>query len=175
MPYLITFQQFSFLDSNDQFPILPGLPKFTSFFYCCSSTVVSVSPRHSPSPHPSLPPTLDLPTLALSMGPLYIFLGDPSSSLPIIPLFPPLWLLSVCSLFSCLWFYFSLLFILLIRFHLQVRSYGIYLFFHCLAHFTLHNALQVHPCCHKGQELLSFCCIEFHCVNVPQFFDPLIC
>ena len=37
---------------------------------------------------------------------------------PII-LFPhPLWLLSVCSLFPCLWFYFSHLFVLLIRFHL---------------------------------------------------------
>ena len=21
----------------------------------------------------------------------------------------------------------------------------------------------------------DFCCIEFHCVNVPQFFDPLVC
>ena len=47
---------------------------------------------------------------------------------------------------------------------------------HHLAYFTQHNALQFHPCSHKhGQELLlSLCCIEFHCVNVPQFFDQLI-
>ena len=46
--------------------------------------------------------------------------------------------------------------------------------FHHLAYFTYRNALQFHPCCHKRQELLlSFCCIEFHCVNVPQAF--LIC
>ena len=47
--------------------------------------------------------------------------------------------------------------------------------FHHLAHFTLHNALQFHPCYCKGYELLlSLCCIEFHCVNVPHFFDPFI-
>ena len=47
---------------------------------------------------------------------------------------------------------------------------------HHLAYFTQHNALQIHPCCPNGQELLlSLCCIEFHCVNVPQFFDVLIC
>ena len=36
------------------------LPSF--IFYCCSSTVVSTSPQHSPPPHPSPPPTLG-PTL----------------------------------------------------------------------------------------------------------------
>ena len=41
---------------------------------------------------------------------------------------------------------------------------------HCLAYFTQHNALQFHPCCCKGQELLlSFCCIVFHCVNLSYF------
>ena len=48
--------------------------------------------------------------------------------------------------------------------------------FHCLAHFTQHKALQFYPCCCKGYKLLlSLCCIEFHCVNLPQFLDPLIC
>ena len=32
---------------------------FKSFFYCCSSTVVSISPYHSLPPQPSPPPTLD--------------------------------------------------------------------------------------------------------------------
>ena len=41
---------------------------------------------------------------------------------------------------------------------------------------SLHNALQFHPCCCKGYKLLlSLCCIEFHCVNIPSFLDPLIC
>ena len=32
--------------------------------------------------------------------------------------------------------------------------------------------LHFHPCCCKGYKLLlSLCCIEFHCVNVPEFFD----
>ena len=43
----------------------------------------------------------------------------------IIPPPCPLWLLSVCSLFQCLWLYFACLFILLIRFYLSMRSYGI--------------------------------------------------
>ena len=38
---------------------------------------------------------------------------------------PPLWLLSVCSLFQCLWLYLACLFVLLIRLHFKVRSYGI--------------------------------------------------
>ena len=42
---------------------------------------------------------------------------------------------------------------------------------HLLAYFTQHNALQFHPCCCKGYKLLlSLCCIEFHCVNIPQFW-----
>ena len=44
---------------------------------------------------------------------------------------------------------------------------------HCLAYFTQHNALQFHPCCRKGYELLlSLCHIEFHCVNgIHSFTD----
>ena len=70
-------------------------------------------------PRLSPPPTLD-PTcpLALSMCPLYVFLGDPSSFSPHYPLPPPLWFLSVCSLFQCLWLYFACLLVFFIRFHL---------------------------------------------------------
>ena len=54
---------------------------FSFFFNCCSSTVVCISPQplsqptHTPTSHPQsyLP-------LALSMGPLYMFLHDPSHS-----------------------------------------------------------------------------------------------
>ena len=45
---------------------------------------------------------------------------------------------------------------------------------HLLAYFTYHNTLQFHSCCPEGWELLSFCCVVFHCVDVPQLFDPLI-
>ena len=50
------------------------------FFYC-SSTLVSISPP----PHPPVPPTptsypQSFPPLALSMGPLYMFLDDPFPS-----------------------------------------------------------------------------------------------
>ena len=91
---------------------------FLHIFNCHSSTIVSISPM-------PLPPTLAIPTshpwsyppLALSMCPLYMFLDDPAPSSPLCP--PPrLWLLSVCSLFQCLWLYFACLFVLLFRFHL---------------------------------------------------------
>ena len=32
-----------------------------------------------------------------------------------------------------------------------------------LTYFTLHNALKVHPCCHKWQNFLHHCWIIFHC------------
>ena len=106
-------------------------------FYCCSSTLVSVS-----SPSTSLP-TPPIPTSHLQSSPhclcpwvLYkcSLMILPSFS-PIIPLASPLWPLSVCSLFPCLW-YFACLFVLLIRFQLKVISYGIYPSLPRLFHFA---------------------------------------
>ena len=51
-------------------------------FYCCSSTVVSIFPLTCPPP--LLSPS-NLPPLALSMCPLYMFLDGPS---PIFPHYP---------------------------------------------------------------------------------------
>ena len=85
-------------------------------------------------PHCSLLPCSPLSPLRQSSLPhclcpwvLYIHVPwlDPSPPLPIIHLSSPLWSLTVCSLFPCLCFYFACLFVLLIRFHLEVRSYGI--------------------------------------------------
>ena len=80
---------------------------YLPFFYCCSSTVISIFP---PS-YPSLPPTLDPTPLWLYPCILY------TCSLMTLPLFShyPLRLLSVCSLFQCLWLYFVCLIVLLIR------------------------------------------------------------
>ena len=99
---------------------------FSLSLFCCSSTVVYIFP-------PLLTPTAAIPTshprsypsLALSMGPLYMFLDGPFFFFPHYPLPPPLWLLSVCSVFKCLWLYFACLLVLLIRLQLKVRSYGI--------------------------------------------------
>ena len=93
-----------------------------SFLLLFKYSCLRFHPTMPPYPtHPHLPPS-NPPPLALPMCPLYVFLNGPS---PIIPLPSPLWLLSVCSLFQCLWLYFACLFVLIIRFHLQVRSYGI--------------------------------------------------
>ena len=73
-------------------------------------------PLSYPTPHThSILPSL----LSLFIGPLSMFLDLTLPLLsPITSLAPPLWSLSVCSLFPCLWFYFAGLFVLLIRFHL---------------------------------------------------------
>ena len=77
--------------------------------------------------HPLLPQSI--PTLlSVSMGHSYSFLGQSLLLLfTLIPFVLPLWSLSICSLFPCLWVYFARQFILCIRFLLQVRSYGIFL------------------------------------------------
>ena len=65
------------------------------------------SPRVNPHP------------VAIPLGPLNMFLDLRLPLLcTIIPLPPPLWSLSVCYLFPCLWFYFAHLFVSLSSLHL---------------------------------------------------------
>ena len=81
------------------------------YFYCCSSTVISIFPSPLPTAHTSPHPTLDPSPLWLCPCVLY------TCSLMTLPLFPLVipsrlgtnWLLSVCSLFQCLWLYFAFL------------------------------------------------------------------
>ena len=82
------------------------------------------SPHLSPTPQPSSPhsPVSNLPCYCphvlynCSCKPFTLFQHYPPTS--------PLWLLSPCSQFQCLWLCFACLFIFLIRFLLKVRSYG---------------------------------------------------
>ena len=78
----------------------------------------------SPVP-PTLSSTVNPHLRLMSMGHLYLFIDY--SLLPFLPHThpPPLWLLSLCSLIPYLWLYFVCLFVLLIKFHLYVRSYVI--------------------------------------------------
>ena len=101
---------------------------------------LSTTPHHPSNTH--LPPLI-IPSLALSMCPSYMFPDGPSPIFPLLPLPTPLWLLSVCSFLLCLWFYFSCLFVLFIRFHLQVRSYGICLSPSGLFHLACHLFFSV--------------------------------
>ena len=75
-----------------------------SLFNCCSSTVDSIFLPTTPATPPILPPTLDPTPLGFV---LVSFLHVPwwpfPYCLPIIPLLPPLWLLSVLvSFWYCL-------------------------------------------------------------------------
>ena len=88
------------------------------FFYRCSITFVPILGVYKSSPltyPPHLPLSILLPHClwpwVFYTCSLMIF----SLHSPVFPLLPPLWSLSVCSLFLCLWFYFACLFVLLIR------------------------------------------------------------
>ena len=83
------------------------------FFYWWSSTVVYIFTLPL-LPAPPIPTSHPVSPLGLSMCPLYKFLDGPFPISPIVPSPLPLWLLSVCSLFQCLWLYFAFLFVLLI-------------------------------------------------------------
>ena len=116
------------------FLIVHGLKKY---FIVVQLQLSPFHPHYSPLPYLLPAPTLNslasprchcpwvLYTCSLVTLPLLC---------PVIPLSVPLWLLSICSLFPCLWLYFAHLFVLMIRFHLSVRLYGIV--FHHLAYFT---------------------------------------
>ena len=85
------------------------------FFYSSSSTVVSIFlPTTSP-----IPP---IPAYPLWLFPCVLYTWSlmtlPLFFSPIITLHSPLWLLSACSLFQCLWLYFACLFVLLTSFYL---------------------------------------------------------
>ena len=85
----------------------------------CIVVQVQLSPfSPPPCPPPSLPPTLKPTPFGFVHGsfvhvPWWPFLFFPSHVPP-----SPLWSLSICSLFQCLWLYFACLLVLLIRFHL---------------------------------------------------------
>ena len=80
----------------------------------------------------------------------------------------PLWDLSVCCTYHISGF------ILFIRFHIWVRSYGICLSLiglFCLA-IIISRSFQ---CCCKGWEcFLFYSCKKFHSANAPELFYPLI-
>ena len=110
-PHSIPFSLF--LLSLSLFPLILSLFLSSSFislgislyFYCCPSTLVST---FTPALLPASP--MNIPTLAVSMCPLYVFPNGPSSIFPYYTSSPYSWLLSVCFLMQCLWLYFACLF-----------------------------------------------------------------
>ena len=108
------------LNTHKAFFSLHTVHAMCHFIYLFIFVVVQVqlspfSPTMTPRPtNPRLPPWNLLP-LALSMCPLHVFFDGPSPIFPHYPLPPPLWLLSVCSLFQGLRLYFACWFVLLIR------------------------------------------------------------
>ena len=120
---VVSFYLFTF--TTHSLPILSIYTKFvsdkiTSLSDCtmisekiCFVVVqVLVSIFLPPLPSSPVPPfhPWSYPPLTLFVCPLYMFLDDPSLFFPFILLLPPLWSLSVCSLFQCLWLYFACLF-----------------------------------------------------------------
>ena len=114
---LVSFPFFSFFEENLEYFFIVVQVQFSAF-----------SPHSSSTLQPSPPPSRFHPTfncLCVLYNCSYkLFTLFPWNSLP-----SALWILSACSpiVNQCLWLYFACLFVLLIRFLLKVRSYGIYL------------------------------------------------
>ena len=51
----------------------------------------------------------------------------------------------------------------------------IVLVFLCMTYFTKHNAPQVHPCCHRWQNFISYSWVVFHYMYIPHLLYPFIC
>ena len=98
---------------------------FCPFFNGCSSTVFCLSTHPSPLPQSSPPPSPVSTLLCYCTYVLYNCSCKPFTLFPHYPLPSPVWSLSAFSQFQCLWLYFACLFVLLIRFQLKVRPYGI--------------------------------------------------
>ena len=82
------------------------------------------SPHYSLPPYLPAPPTFN-PRVPSCLCPCVLYTCSLMTRLLLSPVFPlpsPFWLLLICSLFSCLLFYLAHLFVLLIMFHLQVKS-----------------------------------------------------
>ena len=79
---------------------------------------ISVQIQLSPFSHIILPCPPPAPLVFVHGSFIHVPWPDLPLSVPVTPLPPPLWSLSVCSLFPCLWLYFAQLFVLLIRLHL---------------------------------------------------------
>ena len=100
------------------FFLLHSLFPFLHFFIVLQVQLSPFSCHHFPPPPTPTPHNQSCPSLTLSMVTLYMFFDNLSLSYPHYSPPPPLWLLSVYSLFQCLWLYFACFFILLSRFHL---------------------------------------------------------
>ena len=132
------------------------------FNYSCPyfPPTLSSSPPNTTSHHHSYP------TLAFSIDPVYMILDDPSLYFLCYP--PPL-PYGYC---QCLWLYFASFFALLIRFHIgEIIWYLSFTTWLISLSKILSSSI---PLLLQRVEVLSFCCVLFHCVNVPQYFDPLI-
>ena len=108
------FLVLSFLNSFF-FPLILLLFKYSSLTF-------PLTPAYSPA----LPTSLPFPPPTPSPVIVHVsFIIVPTTLFPWNSLLSPLWSLSAFSQFQCLWLYFACLFVLLIRFLLKVRSYGI--------------------------------------------------
>ena len=92
-------------------------------FYCCSITVVSISPHQSPPPKPNPPPS---GASTLPLGFVHVsFILVPEKLFPTIPSHLPSGYCQIVLNFNVFGYILFAFFLLLIMFQLKVRLYGI--------------------------------------------------
>ena len=124
---LHTYTQLNFIQYIKMFKDIYFI-YFLKLFYCCSSTVVCITPDHFPRnpSHPHRPPLLP-PTLGFVCVSFIVVPENPSLLSPPLPLSPPHpcgYCYNVLN-FNVSGYILFAFFLLLIVFQLKVRSYGI--------------------------------------------------
>ena len=97
---------------------------FKTFLLLLKYSFLPLQPTPQPPSLPHLPPLFP-PTPLVTVHVSFMIVPANFILFPHCPLPSPLWSLSACSQFQCLWLYSACLFVMLIRFLLKVRSYGI--------------------------------------------------
>ena len=132
------------------------------FFYLL---LFKYSGLHFPLKHPPPPSILPLFGFVHSSF-IHVPLTRPFPFLPLLSPYPyPSGYFSLFFLPLCLIIFWLL--VLLIRFHLKVRSYDYLSFTAWLISLSIMLSSSIHAIANGYKLLLSLCCVEFHCVNVP--------
>ena len=147
-----------------------------SFFIAYSITVVPYFPICPPPPTPPLQPTVN-PFSIVHVHGSFIHVLYQSHPLPSFISHPPSSSPKAINLFHVSMF--LVLFFSLVYFVHQISVINEVIWYlsfaKCLISLNIIVSSSIHAVAKRQGILLSFCCIIFHCVKVPQFFNSFIC
>ena len=140
---------------------------FLNYFIGVQSQLSEFAPHHSPPAQPSPPSYLHFTPLDFVHVPFIVVPENSSPSPPLPPHISPLVTVRLFLISMSHRLYYPCLFVLVISFQLKVRSYGICPSLPGLFHLAECSPFPSMLLQRVYKLLLSLCCVEFHCVNIP--------